>query len=147
MENEDIKKYIDEAKEELRELFKDLIYEHCDNEGEYQLNNLSSGFNTLLKYARKWQESQEKGLTAAGALDALLAWKSIRRKTWEKGQYARINNRGDIVNQNGDRCHLPLIQCERASGVSTSNQAIDLRLELCLKLWEVYDQQMNEEGK
>lgn len=58
-ENEDVKQRIDEAEEELRELFKDLIYEHCDNEGEYQLNNLTSGFNTLLKYARKWQENGE----------------------------------------------------------------------------------------
>lgn len=57
--NEDVKQRIDEAEKELRELFNDLIYEHNDNEGQYQLNNLSSGFNTLLKYARKWQENGE----------------------------------------------------------------------------------------
>lgn len=55
-ESEDIKQRIDEAEKELRELFHDLIYEHCDNGGEYQLNNLTSGFNTLLKYAREWQK-------------------------------------------------------------------------------------------
>lgn len=60
-ESEDVKQRIDEAEEELRELFKDLIYEHCDNEGEYQLNNLASGFNTLLKYAREWQQMNEEG--------------------------------------------------------------------------------------
>ena len=58
-ENEDIKQRIDDAEKELRELFNDLIYEHCDNEGEYQLNNLTSGFNTLLKYAREWQKNGE----------------------------------------------------------------------------------------
>lgn len=57
--NDDIKQRIDEAEKELRELFNDLIYEHCDNEGEYELNNLSSGFNTLLKYAREWQKNGE----------------------------------------------------------------------------------------
>lgn len=51
--NDDIKKYIDDAEKELREIFTDLIYEHCDNDGEYELNNLASGFNTLLKYARE----------------------------------------------------------------------------------------------
>lgn len=56
-ESEDVKQRIDEAEKELRKLFKDLIYEHCDNGGEYQLNNLASGFNTLLKYARKWQKN------------------------------------------------------------------------------------------
>ena len=57
--NEDVKQRIDEAEKELRELFNDLIYEHNDNEGQYQLNNLASGFNTLLKYAREWQKNGE----------------------------------------------------------------------------------------
>ena len=135
-EEEKIKKYIDEAEKELREIFTDLIYDHCDNNGEYELHNLASGFNTLLEYARKWQESQESGLTATEAIDALLEGKSIRRKTWDKGQYARMNNRGDIVNQDGDCCYLHLIQCERASGASSADQARALRSELCLKLWE-----------
>lgn len=56
-ESEDVKQRIDEAEKELRKLFKDLIYEYCDNGGEYQLNNLASGFNTLLKYAREWQKN------------------------------------------------------------------------------------------
>lgn len=52
-EKENIKQYIDEAEKELRELFHDLIYEHCDNEGQYELYNIASGFNTLLRYARE----------------------------------------------------------------------------------------------
>ena len=135
-EEEKIKKYIDEAEKELREIFTDLIYDHGDNNGQYELHNLASGFNTLLEYARKWQESQESGLTAAEAIDALLEGKSIRRKTWDKGRYARMNNRGDIVNQNGDCCCLQLLQCERPSAIYSSNQAETLRSELCLKLWE-----------
>ena len=135
-EEEKIKKYIDEAEKELREIFTDLIYDHGDNNGEYELHNLASGFNTLLEYARKWQEYQEKGLTAPEAIDALLAGKMIRRKTWEEGQYVRLNDRGDIVNQNGDCCCLQLLQCERPSAIYSSNQAETLRSELCLKLWE-----------
>lgn len=57
---ENIKQYIDEAEKELRELFHDLIYEHCDNEGQYELYNLASGFNTLLRYAREWQKINEE---------------------------------------------------------------------------------------
>lgn len=135
-EEEKIKKYIDEAEKELREIFTDLIYDHGDNNGQYELNNLASGFNTLLEYARKWQESQESGLAAAEAIDALLEGKSIRRKTWDKGQYVRLNDRGDIVNQNGDCCCLQLLQCERPSAIYSSNQAETLRSELCLRLWE-----------
>lgn len=135
-EEKKIKEYVDGAEKELRELFADLIYEHGDNGGQYEIHNRASGFNTLLKYARKWQEYQESGLTASEAIDALLKGKSIRRKTWDKGQYARMNNRGDIVNQNGDYCYLQLIQCERASGASSADQARALRSELCLKLWE-----------
>lgn len=135
-EEEKIKKYIDEAEKELREIFTDLIYDHGDNNGQYELNDLASGFNTLLEYARKWQESQESGLTAAEAIDALLEGKSIRRKTWEKGLYVRLNDRGDIVNQNGDCCCLQLLQCERPSAIYSSNQAETLRSELCLRLWE-----------
>lgn len=59
-ENEDVKQRIDEAEKELKEIFTDLIYEHNDNEGQYQLNNLASGFNTLLKYAREWQKNGER---------------------------------------------------------------------------------------
>lgn len=59
-ENEDVKQRIDEAEKELREIFTDLIYEHNDNDGEYELNNLTSGFNTLLKYAREWQKINKK---------------------------------------------------------------------------------------
>ena len=133
---EDIKKDIDGAEKELREKFEELIFGYNDNDGRYFLDNRASGFNTLLKYARKWQEYQERGLTASEAIDALLAGKMIRRKTWEKGQYVRLNDRGDIVNQNGDCCCLQLLQCERPSAIYSSNQAETLRSELCLKLWE-----------
>ena len=133
---EDIKKYIDGAEKELREKFEELIFGYNDNDGRYFLDNRASGFNTLLKYARKWQKYQESGLTAYEAIDALLAGKMIRRKTWEEGQYVRLNDRGDIVNQNGDCCCLQLLQCERPSAIYSSNQAETLRSELCLKLWE-----------
>lgn len=135
-EEKKIKEYIDGAEEELREKFEELIFDYNDTDGQYFLNNRASGFNTLLKYARKWQEYQESGLTAAEAIDALLAGKMIRRKTWEKGQYVRLNDHGDIVNQNGDCCCLQLLQCERPSAIYSSNQAETLRSELCLKLWE-----------
>ena len=105
-EEEKIKEYIDGAEKELREKFEELIFGYNDNDGRYFLDNRASGFNTLLKYARKWQEYQESSLTASEAIDALLAGKMIRRKTWEKGQYVRLNDRGDIVNQNGDCCCL-----------------------------------------
>ena len=65
-EKEDVKQRIDEAEKELRGLFDDLIYEHCDNAGEYELNNLASGFNTLLKYARKWQAAREAEKSGLG---------------------------------------------------------------------------------
>lgn len=58
-DKESIKQYIDEAEKELRELFTDLIYEHNDNDGQYELHNLASGFNTLLKYARAYQKLNE----------------------------------------------------------------------------------------
>ena len=133
---EDIKEYIDGAEKELREKFEELIFGYNDNDGRYELDNLASGFNTLLKYARKWQEYQERGLTAAEAIDALLAGKMIRRKTWKEGQYVRLNDYGDIIDQNGDFCCLQLLQCERPSVIYSSNQAETLRSELCLKLWE-----------
>ena len=133
---EDIKKYIDGAEKELREKFEELIFGYNDNDGRYFLDNRASGFNTLLKYARKWQEYNESSLTAPEAIDALLAGKMIRRKTWEEGQYVRLNDRGDIVNQNGDCCCLQLLQCERPSAIYSSNQAETLCSELCLRLWE-----------
>lgn len=135
-EEKKIKEYIDGAEKELKEKFQELIFDYSDTDGEYFLHNRASGFNTLLKYARKWQEYQESGLTASEAIDALLKGKSIRRKTWEEGKYVRLNDRGDIVNQNGDCCCLQLLQCERPSAIYSSNQAETLRSELCLKLWE-----------
>ena len=133
---EDIKEYIDGAEKELREKFEELIFGYNDNDGRYELDNLASGFNTLLKYARKWQEYNESSLTASEAIDALLAGKMIRRKTWKEGQYVRLNDYGDIIDQNGDFCCLQLLQCERPSVIYSSNQAETLRSELCLKLWE-----------
>lgn len=58
IKREDVKQQIDKAEKELNEVFYDLIYEHGDNEGQYELNDLDSGFHTLLKYARKWQRQE-----------------------------------------------------------------------------------------
>ena len=55
---EDVKRRIDNAEKELNEVFYNLIYEHGDNDGQYELNDLDSGFHTLLKYARKWQRQE-----------------------------------------------------------------------------------------
>ena len=57
---EDVKQCIDKAEKELNEVFYDLIYEHGDNDGQYELNDLDSGLHTLLKYARKWQKIDKK---------------------------------------------------------------------------------------
>lgn len=58
MEKEGVKQLIDKAEKELNEVFYNLIYEHEDNDGQYELNDLDSGFHTLLKYARKWQRQE-----------------------------------------------------------------------------------------
>ena len=55
----EIKKCIDEAERELREKFSELIFDCGDNDGAYFLHNRTSGFNTLLEYARKWQKAME----------------------------------------------------------------------------------------
>ena len=55
----EIKKCIDEAERELREKFDELIFDCGDNDGEHELHSLTSGFNTLLRYARKWQKAKE----------------------------------------------------------------------------------------
>lgn len=55
---EDVKQRIDKAEKELNEVFYNIIYEHGDNDGHYELSNRESGFNTLLKYARKWQRQE-----------------------------------------------------------------------------------------
>ena len=57
--SEEIKKCIDEAEKELREKFNELIFDYGDNDGQYFLHNRTSGFNTLLEYARKWQKAKE----------------------------------------------------------------------------------------
>ena len=57
-EKEDVKQLFDKAEKELNEVFYNLIYEHGDNDGHYELSNRESGFNTLLKYARKWQRQE-----------------------------------------------------------------------------------------
>ena len=58
--NEDVKQRIDKAEKELNEVFYNLMFEHGDNDGHYELDNRESGYHTLLKYARKWQR-QETG--------------------------------------------------------------------------------------
>ena len=96
-EEEKIKKYIDEAEKWLGEIFTNLIYDHGDNDEQYELNNLASGFNTLLEYARKWQEFQESGPTAAEAIDVLPEGKSIRRKTGDEEGGQNAGDREDNV--------------------------------------------------
>lgn len=62
--SKEIKKCIDGAEKELREKFNELLFDYGDNDGEYFLRNRTSGFNTLLEYARKWQaarEAEERG--------------------------------------------------------------------------------------
>ena len=55
--SKDIKKCIDEAEKELREKFNEILFEYGDTDGSYFLHNRTSGFNTLLEYARKWQDA------------------------------------------------------------------------------------------
>ena len=57
--SKDIKKCIDEAEKELREKFNEILFEYGDTDGSYFLHNRTSGFNTLLEYARKWQAARE----------------------------------------------------------------------------------------
>lgn len=57
--SKNIKKCIDAAEKELREKFNELLFDYGDNDGEYFLRNRTSGFNTLLEYARKWQAARE----------------------------------------------------------------------------------------
>lgn len=56
--NEDVKQRIDKAEKELNEVFYNLLYEHGDNDGKHELDDPSSGFRTLLRYARKWQRRE-----------------------------------------------------------------------------------------
>ena len=55
---EDVKQLIDKAEEELNEVFYNLMFEHGDNDGHHELDDPSSGFRTLLRYARKWQRRE-----------------------------------------------------------------------------------------
>ena len=59
--NEDVKRRIDKAEKELNEVFYNLLYEHGDNDGHRELDDPSSGFRTLLRYARKWQRRETDG--------------------------------------------------------------------------------------
>lgn len=62
--SKNIKKCIDAAERELKEKFNEILFDYGDNDGEYFLRNRTSGFNTLLEYARKWQavrEAEENG--------------------------------------------------------------------------------------
>lgn len=68
----DIKKCIDEAEKELREKFNEILLDYGDTDGSYFLHNRTSGFNTLLEYARKWQaarEAEERGETTRDGAD------------------------------------------------------------------------------
>ena len=61
----DIKKCIDEAERELREKFNEILFDYGDTDGSYFLHNRTSGFNTLLEYARKWQAAMEEDESGA----------------------------------------------------------------------------------
>ena len=71
----EIKKCIDEAERELREKFSELIFDYGDNDGQYFLHNLTSGFNVLLEYARKWQKAKEAEEGGMEAKDRKGKWK------------------------------------------------------------------------
>ena len=71
----EIKKCIDEAEWELREKFNELIFDYGDNDGQYFLHNLTSGFNVLLEYARKWQKAKEAEEGGMEAKDRKGKWK------------------------------------------------------------------------
>lgn len=58
--SKDIKRCIDEAEKELREKFNEILFEYGDTDGSYFLHNRTSGFNTILEYARKWQAAMEE---------------------------------------------------------------------------------------
>lgn len=58
--SKDIKRCIDEAEKELREKFNEILFDYGDNDGAYFMHNRTSGFNTLLEYARKWQAAMEE---------------------------------------------------------------------------------------
>ena len=73
--SEEIKKCIDEAERELREKFNELIFDYGDNDGQYFLHNLTSGFNVLLEYARKWQKAKEAEEGGMEAKDRKGKWK------------------------------------------------------------------------
>ena len=57
--SKDIKRCIDEAEKELREKFNEILFDYGDTDGSYFLHNRTSGFNTILEYARKWQAAME----------------------------------------------------------------------------------------
>ena len=42
-EKEDVKQRIDKAEKELNDVFYNLIYDHGDNDGHYELSNRGSG--------------------------------------------------------------------------------------------------------
>lgn len=58
--SKDIKRCIDEAEKELREKFNEILFDYGDTDGSYFLHNRTSGFNTILEYARKWQAAMEE---------------------------------------------------------------------------------------
>ena len=84
--NEDVKRRIDKAEKELNEVFYNLLYEHGDNDGHHELDDPSSGFRTLLRYARKWQRQETgkerktkgEGIKYAIAFDENKEFKEIR---------------------------------------------------------------------
>ena len=79
--SKNIKKCIDAAEKELREKFNELLFDYGDNDGEYFLRNRTSGFNTLLEYARKWQKAKE---AEEGGPTSTAAPRSRRSRNWSR---------------------------------------------------------------
>lgn len=101
-EKEDVKQLIDKAEKELNEVFYNLLYEHGDNDGHYELDNVESGFHTLLKYARKWQkmDKEKKSKSKKSLESSMRTNEEIVSKIRDRVEYYR--NQVDACNE--ERC-------------------------------------------
>lgn len=147
--------YLDWAKDELASIFKDMEIDG-DTDGTYELSNLASGFNVLLRYAEKGaaaEKAQEEKdgeakwapLTAGEAIAALLAGKRIRRRAWDAGRFVYLDGDGDVRTQDGDYASFAPIQAPKGIVCSLS-EAEAYHSELALPLWEACEGE-GDEGK
>lgn len=151
-EERDPRHYLDWAKDELTSIFRGMELDG-DNDAAYELDNLASGFNVLLRYAEKGmmaEEAEQKEcaeekadaekaapapMNAEQALSALLQGKRIRLRTWDKGQFAYLDEKGDLRNQGGDYASLQPIHALR-SVICSKSEAETYHDELAMPLWE-----------